>query len=117
MRESCGRTNYVSAGSSEEHKGFAWTINASGALQAHQTGQDGNKACLAAHRTYINDCLGKGGTYLISTVYPGHENAWTLERIGSFDHMRFMICLKDSKCVKDKVNQVGWAVTATLPTV
>ena len=116
-RESCGRTYYVSAGSSQEHQDFAWTIDANGALADSQDGPDGSKARLAAHRTYINDCVGKTGTYVISTVFGGHENAWRLERIGDLDHKRYMICLSNSKCVKDNINQVGWAITAAKPKV
>ena len=46
---------------------------------------DGSGACLAAHRTYINDCVGQDGTFVISTVYKGHENNWRLERVGDLD--------------------------------
>lgn len=106
VRESCGRTHYVSCGSSDEYRNFAWTIDAKGALIAADrcTGADGARPRLAAHRTYINDCVGKTGTFVISTVYEGHENSWKLERFGDFESHRYMISLADSKCVKDNIN-------------
>ena len=74
-----------------------------------------SETCIAAHRTYINDCIGRVGTYVISTVYKGHENVWRLERVGDLEHHRYIIVLGNSKCVKDMVNQIGWAITAQLP--
>ena len=32
IRENCGRTHYVSAGSSQEYKDFSWTIDSKGTL-------------------------------------------------------------------------------------
>lgn len=32
IREKCGRTHYVSAGSSQEYKDFSWTIDSMGTL-------------------------------------------------------------------------------------
>ena len=81
VREKCGRTNYVSAGSGPEFRQFKWTLDDKGALRA----ADESGACLAAHRTYICDCLGSKATRMISTVYPGHENEWRLERFGSLE--------------------------------
>jgi len=54
VREDCGRTYYVSAGNSDTYKEFAWTIDSSGILMA----ADGSNTMLAAHRTFVNDCLG-----------------------------------------------------------
>jgi len=108
VREKCGRTNYASAGSTKAYQDFRWTIDTDGTLKA----ADGSSACLAAHRTYVSDCAGRGSTFLISTVYPGHENQWRLERYGDLEHRRFLISLKNSKCVKDNVNMVGWLVNA-----
>ena len=34
VREECGRTNYVSAGSSAVYRDFAWTIDKRGVLKA-----------------------------------------------------------------------------------
>ena len=65
---------------------------------------NGSNVCLAAHRTYINDCLGREATFMISTVYAGHENLWHLQRVGDLDQKRYMLALKNSKCIVDKVN-------------
>ena len=81
VREECGRTYYVSAGSSAAYKNFTWTMDSRGFL----TAANGTGGSLAAHRTYINDCIGKVATYVISTIYPGHENRWRLERFGDLD--------------------------------
>ena len=72
IRESCGRTSYVSAGTSQKHKEFRWKIDANGKLSAASNEQQLLGASLAAHRTYINDCLGLKATFVISTVYQGH---------------------------------------------
>ena len=81
VREDCGRTYYLSAGSTQEYQDFAWIIDSKGALMA----ADGSGACMAAHRTYISDCHGRENTFLISTRYHGHENKWYLDRVGDMD--------------------------------
>ena len=111
VREKCGRTNYASVGNGEEYANFRWTIDEHGALKA--VGGTGDaQACLAAHRTYVSDCQGRDATFLISTVYPGHENKWQLDRYGDLDKQRYLIVLGNSKCVKDKVNMIGWLANA-----
>ena len=81
MREKCGRTNYISAGSTDQYRQFSWSIDRNGVLKATNDSQ----VCLAAHRTFVNDTLGKDGTFVISTIYKGHENQWRLERVGDLD--------------------------------
>lgn len=80
-REKCGRTYFISAGSSDHYQQFSWTIEQDGTLKAANNSQ----VCLAAHRTFTNDTLGKDGTFVISTIYKGHENQWKLERVGDLD--------------------------------
>ena len=108
IREDCGRTHYVSAGYSASYKNFSWTIDRDGILMA----ADGSNSMLAAHRTFVNDCLGIQGTFVISTNYKGHENLWKLARVGDLHRRRYVLMISNSKCVKDKVNQIGWAITA-----
>ena len=70
---------------------------------------------LAAHRTFNNDIVGRVGTFVISTLYKGHENIWRLDRVGDLERHRYIITVRDSKCVKDMVNQIDWAITAQIP--
>jgi len=101
----------VSAGTTAEYEQFRWTIDAQGSLKA----ADGSGASLAAHRTYVSDCIGREATLMISTVYSGHENKWRLERYGDYMHQRYLVALCNSKCVKDSVNMVSWLASARYP--
>ena len=59
--------------------------------------------------------MGRNCTYIISTVYPGHENLWRLERVGDLERQRYLLVMANSKCVKDGVNQKNWQASVHPP--
>ena len=77
--------------------------------------QSTRMAGLAAHRYYPQDYLGRSGSYVMATNVGDHENLWTFERIGSFDHLKYMICLANNLLDGDRVNPTGWALTPEEP--
>ena len=50
----------------------------------------------------------------MATNVGGHENLWTFERIGSFEHFKYIICLKNN-IAAGNVNTIGMALTPEEP--
>ena len=65
---------------------------------------------LAAHRTFQIDIRGLCETYVIVTIFKEHEGFWKLSRIGSLNDKRCLIQITNNRCIKDKVNHLGWSL-------
>ena len=115
LRESNKRTHYISAGRSDRYKEFKWAIDSEGRITLANSLGGVDVKYLAAHRTYIQDCIGAEGTFVISTVFKGHENLWKMQRIGSLNDNRFTISLGKSKFCKDNIDQEGWVMSPAMP--
>ena len=115
MRETNKRTHYISAGRGDLYKQFRWAIDSEGRIILAKGPGAKDGKYLAAHRTFIQDCIGPEGTFVISTVFKGHENLWKMQRIGSLNDNRYMIPLGKSKFCKDNVDQEGWVMAPAMP--
>jgi len=108
-REESGPTSYVSAGSSASYVDqFKWKVNEEGRIYLDY---DDSQKALAAHRTFVSDTRGKHGTCAIVTSFMAHRGKWRLSRVGQLDQMRYIIYLESNVCVKDKIDQRGWALS------
>jgi hypothetical protein len=70
---------------------------------------------LAAHRTFKIDIRGACETYAIITQFQAHEGLWKLQRVGSLDEKRCIIQMTNNRCVKDKINHIGWSLDLPIP--
>ena len=83
IRESNGRTHYISAGVEKQYQDIRWMIDEEGRIYTHS--KQGVTKYLSAHRTYISDCYDASCTFAISTNFKGHENTWNFHRVGALN--------------------------------
>lgn len=65
---------------------------------------------LGAHRTFKMDVRGDCETFMLITTFKAHEGFWKLNRVGSLDDKRCVIQITNNRCVKDKINHLGWSL-------
>ena len=80
------------------------------------TGGFGGKGFLASHRFMRDDYHAMTGNYVHATYAGGYANRWKLERIGDFEHHKYIISLANNVGIGDRVDTIGWAMTPEVPT-
>ena len=107
-------TFFVTAGTTQAHHDCLWRYDAKQKLVLDKPGAF-DEQWLASHRHFERDFIGQNGNWLHLTNGFIYSNAWKLERVGGFEHHKYIIHLTDYKYGMDRVTTVGQVVSPEKP--